>query len=139
MELIELLLAFAAGCWLGFRVNEAMMAITFKKMIEEAGITPKDLRKFHDKFKGEFQEDSDPELDVIEIRIEKHKDCLYAFRKDNDQFLGQGATKEDLIRRLGEKIRGTRLTIAEGDGSEFIGGAYNFDCTTKEINEVKRD
>jgi hypothetical protein len=54
----------------------------------------------------------------INIRIEQHKDTLYAYRKDTEEFLGQGTDKDELIERLNSKFPGgARLNVAEQDGA----------------------
>ena len=136
MELIEIILIFAAGAFVGYRVANAFMMIAFKKMAEEAGLTANDLKKFADHHAQELGINQDENgYDVVEIKVEQHGDALYVFRKDNDQFLGQGTDKEDLIRRLGEKLKNVRLVIDQDDGAELIGGSFNFDVTTKEIKK----
>lgn len=128
------IICFIGGCWVGFKANDVIMRFTFKKMIEEAGLTDKDLNKFIDHYRDEMEPDSSEELPEVSIKIEKHNNELYAFRKDNDQFLGQGSTVESLIERMGEKLCNVRLVITPEDGGDLIGGRYNFDVTTKKIS-----
>jgi len=140
MDYIEYILLFGLGFYLGFKVADALMRYTFKKMVEEAGLDINDMKKFtehHAPELGRLIDDATGEstLDIVEIKVEKHGEQLYVFRKDTDQFLGQGANKEDLIRRLGEKLVNVRLSISEEDGAEFIGGTYNYDIGTKEIQK----
>lgn len=103
------------------------MRYTFKKMVEEAGLDINDMKKFtehHAPELGRLIDDATGEstLDIVEIKVEKHGEQLYVFRKDTDQFLGQGANKEDLIRRLGEKLVNVRLSISEEDGQSSSAG-----------------
>lgn len=132
METILILIAiFVAGFIAGYKVQEKIMFFTMAEMFKKAGITNKDL----DKFIGHWAEDiEDPDLskddegyEIVNIKVEKHGEVLYAFRKDNDQFLGQGDSKESLIKRLGEKAVGIRMVVEEGDGAELIGGQFNVD------------
>lgn len=127
--MLELIIAFVVGFFVGYKIQEKIMFYTIAEMFKKAGITNKEL----DKFIGHWKEEMEPEeantdengLEVIDIKVEKHGEVLYAFRKDNDQFLGQGDSKETLIKRLGEKAMGKRMVIAEGDGAEFIDGSFN--------------
>jgi hypothetical protein len=128
------IICFIGGCWLGFKANDIIMRFTFKKMIEEAGLTDKDLNKFIDHYRGEMELDFEEELPVINIKVEKHNNELYAFRKDNDQFLGQGSNVESLIERMGEKLRNVRLVITPEDGGELVNGRFNFDVKSKKIS-----
>lgn len=121
MDYIDYIIIFALGLYIGFKVNEAIMALTFKQMLREAGITKGDLDKFHDHWSKRMEQESDEDgLEHIDVKIEAHSGQLYAFRKDNDEFLGQGANRDDLIARLAEKLKGVRLVIQEGEGAELI-------------------
>ena len=133
MEYLGYIVALVIGIYIGFKANDIIMRATFESMIREAGLDHKDLTKLVDHFREEMIDEDD--LDQVSIKIERHNDTLYAFRKDNDEFLGQGATKEDLIVRLGEKLRNVKLVITPEDGADFIGGSFNFDVTTKEIKQ----
>ena len=141
---MELLIIFACGAFVGWKANDIMMRHTFGKMLDEAGMTDKDLKKFADHWAGRMEMDEEEEstpLDHVAIKIEKHGEHLYAFRKDNDQFLGQGATKEDLIARMGEKLRNVNLVVSEEDGSQYIGAGTNFkfNTDTKKITETPKN
>ena len=127
MEYITYILCFIAGLWIGYRVNDIIMKVTFGKMLEEAGVTNKDLDKLIKHWKPKMEAaglETPDQMEEIEIKIEKHNDTLYAFRKDTDQFLGQGASKEDLIKALSYKFNNVRLLIDKNDGAEFIGGHF---------------
>ena len=113
--------AFVVGWKLGMEVH----ARIFAKMLEELGITEKDLDQLLKKAQGEEPEASQEEieeelLEEIPVKIEQHQGQLYAFRVDNDAFLGQGADRESLIKRLTETMNGVRLTISEENGSRYI-------------------
>lgn len=141
MEYSGYIIAFIVGLYIGFKINDVVMRHTFSKMLDEAGVTKKDMEKFVAHWQPIIESPEEgsenPELEHIEIKIEKHGGCLYAFRRDNDQFLGQGETKEDLIARMGEKLRNVNLSVTEG--SEFIGQGlkFNFNTKTKELQEKK--
>lgn len=130
MDIIDLVIVFVAAFWLGWKVQEKIMFYTMAEMFRKAGITNKELDKFINHWKDDLDKPEEVEVDengyeIVPIKIEKHGEVLYAFRKDDDQFLGQGDSKESLIRRLGEKLVGIRLVIEEGDGAELIGGSFN--------------
>lgn len=116
--------AFVVGWKLGMEVH----ARIFADMLEKLGVTEKDLDgllKNLKKEQGEEPEASQEEieeelLEEIPIKIEQHQGQLYAFRVDNDAFLGQGVDRESLIKRLTETMNGVRLTISEENGSRYI-------------------
>lgn len=119
------IVAFVVGWRLGMEVH----ARIFAKMLEELGVTEealdrllKNLKKEQGKEEPEAsQEEIEEELlEEIPIKIEQHQGQLYAFRVDNDAFLGQGADRESLIKRLTETMNGVRLTVSEENGSRYI-------------------
>jgi hypothetical protein len=128
LDLILLLISvFVLGCYIGWKVQEKLMFMTMMDMFAQAGVTHKDLDKFVGHWKKEFDaedEVEDDERDTVEIKVEQHGAELYAFRKDNQEFIGQGNSKESLITRLGETMTGKKLLISEGDGAELIGGDF---------------
>lgn len=124
LDLILLLISvFVLGCYIGWKVQEKLMYLTMMDMFDAAGITDKDLGKFVDHWKKEFDIE-DQVREVVEIKVEQHGVDLYAFRKDTNEFIGQGNSKESLITRLGETMTGKQLLISEGDGAELIGGDF---------------
>lgn len=125
MEYITYLIIFALGLWVGYRVQDIIMKATFMKMLEEAGVTDKDMEKFVRHWKPKMEPATEDDLEVIHVKIEQHGSALYMFRKDNDQFLGQGNTREELIDILGKKLNNVRLLISKDDGADFIGGHFN--------------
>ena len=113
--------AFIIGWKLGMEVH----ARIFADMLEKLGVTEKDLDQLLKKVQAEeggaSQDEIEEELlEEIPIKIEQHQGQLYAFRADNDAFLGQGTDRESLIKRLTETMEGVRLTISEDHGSKYI-------------------
>ena len=125
--IIEFLIAFALGCWIGSWVRGTWMALSFREILRDLGVTESQLRRLAEKndikIPTENPRDSiTGEITVtpIEIKIEQVGDVLYAYRLDNDQFLGQGTDREALIQRLTENLTNVRLIIAEEHGAGLI-------------------
>lgn len=137
--LLYIILGFISGFYLGKILMRVRLTLAFIVMLKDLKISEQDLRDLQNKLKGELDpenssEESSSELPVINIKIEQHSNTLYAFRKDTDEFLGQGATPEDLIRRLGDKVQNARLLVSREDGGEFMGGrSWEYDTETKTV------
>lgn len=117
------ILIFAAGAFVGYKINEMLMVFIFRRMIDEAGISTKDLEKFTDHWKdklGQDDEDESVTLSNIEVKIEKHNDTLYAFKLENDEFIAQGKTKEDLLAAIEKRMNNVKLIISQENGAEFV-------------------
>lgn len=122
MDYLSYLLLFAVAFYLGFKFNEKIMYLTFSKMMKDAGITNKELDKFINHWAPDLAEgpDLDSEEDRIEIKVEKHGGVLYAFRKDNDQFLAQGADLDALTKIVTERFSDVKFVLRTGDGAELV-------------------
>ena len=120
MTTLYIILALLAGIWIGWKAQEIMFSMTFSKMLEEAGVTDKDLGKFLDHHKDHLDLDEESELPNLEVRLERMGDQIYAYRKDDDQFLAQGRDRAELIDRISKRIDNVKLIIAEDDGAGLI-------------------
>ncbi len=125
--IIEFLIVFALGCWIGSWVRAVWMSLSFREILRDLGVTEQQLRKLAEKnqitFPTENPRDSiTGEITVtpVEIRLEQHHGQIYAYRLDNDQFLGQGSDREALIRRLTENLTNVRLIVAQEHGAELL-------------------
>lgn len=128
--MIEYIILFALGFWIGSKVQAIKSQIIFKMILDELGVTKKQMIAVAEKHGQTIDPEDDDsetaeELPVVAIKIEKHNDNLYVFRKDNDQFLGQGKDLESLIDRLGEKLKNVRLVASKEDGADLLNGHYD--------------
>ncbi len=109
--MIEIILALLVGIWIGKTVTNALNQMAFGRILQELGVTEQQLRKLKD----QVQEDpSEDDLEEIHIKLEQHQGQIYAFRVDNDGFLGQGTDRESLIHHLQQRMTNVRLIIDEG-------------------------
>ena len=115
------LLIFAAGAYIGYRVNELLMAHIFRKMLDDAGITTNQLNQFADHWKTKLgTEDDSVTLELVEVKIEKVNDQLFAFHVGSDEFIAQGRTKEDLLAAIEKRMTNVKLVISQEHGAEFV-------------------
>lgn len=139
---MEYVLCIVLGFYIGYKLAEAILMWTFKRALDELGIGLKELDALAKKLGIEVPNTQDAAADdplpVVPVKIEQQGDMLYVFRKDTDQFLGQAATQEELVLRLGEKLRNVKLTVSREDGGELMGGkSWTFDTDKKEIKKVE--
>jgi hypothetical protein len=96
----------------------------FQKILKELGVTDQQLKKLardHGMGVEEAKPSIDePELTSVEIKLEQHQGVIYAYRIDDDQFLGQGADRDELIESLKKNLTNVRLIIAEEHGAKLI-------------------
>jgi hypothetical protein len=126
MELLILVvIAFVFGWYMGNLVTTYLLALSFKQILNDLGVTNQQLRKLADNIGVELPDvnentaDGD-QLTPLEVTIEQHQGVLYAYRKDNQQFLGQGTDREGLIDSISKRMTDVRLIIDTADGADLL-------------------
>jgi septal ring factor EnvC (AmiA/AmiB activator) len=113
-----------AGCsfWVGYKIASLISAAAFRDILRDLGVSDEKIANLSRKYDTSDTEDEKvtPQLTEIEVKIEQCQGQLYAFRADNDQFLGQGVDRESLIKRLAESMVDVRLIIREENGAALI-------------------
>ena len=118
---IYFLLGLALGGFVGWTAASRFHVAMIGDILARAGVTPERLQTMMAEMKEELGEELDEsEFPKVEIKIEQHNNTLYAFRKDNDQFLGQGADRETLLKTIAEKFTNVTLVVAEADGAALV-------------------
>lgn len=117
---ITLAVFFSLGWWMGSKWTTLITVRAMMDIFRDLKITNKDLHRIARENgltlpSKDSEESSDEDtLDQIDIKVEKHGEMLYAFRADNDAFLGQGTSRDELVNRMAEKLKNVRCTIVEG-------------------------
>lgn len=121
--MMELILVFILGLVIGGRVTSWIHTLATKEMLNDLGVKNEDLarllKKQQQKLGIETTEEN-PELEVIEVRLEEHQGQLYAFRKDTDQFLGQGSDRDSLVQHISQRLKNVKLEISRDDGADLL-------------------
>jgi hypothetical protein len=114
-------MAFALGWFLGAFVTAVKQAQAFKSILNDLGVTSEQLLKLKDRMDHEDEPQTVSRETVVEVTLEKMGNMIYAYRKDNSQFLGQGTDRDALIQHLNHTFaNGARLIIREQDGAELV-------------------
>jgi hypothetical protein len=117
------IIAFGLGCIfgavVGYRVADAMHKAIMPDLFRRTGVTPEKLEQvMRDLQKEVGEEVKDPE---ILIKVEQHGEQLYVFRKDNDEFLGQGRSYDEILKILQSKFKNVKFAVHKEDGAELLG------------------
>jgi hypothetical protein len=123
--LIAVIIAFAFGWYAGSWVTTHLLALSFRQILDDLGVKNSQLRKLAENVGVELpavnQNTADgEELTPLEIRLEQHQGVLYAYRKDNSQFLGQGTDQAGLIDSISKRMTDVRLIIDTADGADLL-------------------
>lgn len=116
---------FVLGAIIGWKVNDYLHRTILAQLLEEAGVTQEKLQEMMTRLQRELPDDHPDkirdELPEVEVKIEQHGEMLYAFRKEDDQFLGQGRDRDELIDRLQEKNNSTfKMVVSQEDGADLL-------------------
>ncbi len=116
--MIEFIIIFALGFYLGHKLATLFHVAAFKKILDELGIKEQDMRKLARRAGLEHrlppESPRESTLEELHIKLEQHQGQIYAFRTDNDGFLGQGQDRDSLIQHLQQRMNNVRLIVDEG-------------------------
>lgn len=109
MELIFILLIFVLGFGLGNIYASFKFVRALKDAAEAAGI---DLDK-------ELEKKENPEKTVHKLAVEKHGDVLYLFDREQDNFICQGSSVQELA-QLAKKYKNIVMATAIYNDKVFM-------------------
>jgi hypothetical protein len=131
-NIIALIIVFALGWFLGSRLQYILDRITFKSILDDLGVTGQQLRDLAERGELTVLNDLDDvpavnqntadgdRLTPLEITLEQHQGVIYAYRKDTQQFLGQGTDQQGLIDSISKRMTDVRLIIDPADGADLL-------------------
>jgi len=107
------------GCILGAWISSIFYRSVIREFLKELGYdTPEKLRELHDRIADRLTADNSAAVSgkpVIKIRLEQHQGIIFAYREDDQTFVGQGNTREDLLASIMHRIRGCTVEIVNGE------------------------
>jgi hypothetical protein len=123
METIILVtIAFVAG----WKLNELVMAASFKKILDDLKVTDQSLRDLAERNGIELPPENAAEATTkteVEIKVEEVEGCLFAY-DTRDLFLAQARDADTLLSRIIERFpAGTRITVSKEHGADIIEAA----------------
>ena len=122
---ILVVVAFAFGWYLGSKITTHLLALSFRQILDDLGVKNSQLRQLARDIDPNFPDvnastqDGD-QLTPLEVTIEQHQGVLYAYRKDNKQFLGQGTDQTTLVDSIAKRMTDVRLIIDTADGADLL-------------------
>ena len=122
MELLFLLVAVAVISW---KASQFWHLMAFKKMLEDLKIGNDQLLKVArdngiDITELEAADDENSHLPVLEVRVEKHPEGLFAYRKEDGFFIAMGKDRDTLMENLVHNLNNVRVIVAKEDGGDLI-------------------
>ena len=122
MAMIEFIIVFALGWIIGWRINDALRTAAIRALLKELGVTDQDLRAAAARNGIILADAPDTAADttVVEIRLEQEGNQIYAYRKSDSTFLGQGSDTDSLIARLNQTLTPCRVVVSKEDGADLL-------------------
>ena len=124
MGMIETVLIVVAAFWLGNRWATNFHRNIFREILKELGVTEQQLQDLMQRQQRQLTgltiEESTADLTVVEVRLEQDGNQIYAYRKDDSTFLGQGRDRDSLIERLNQNLTPCRVVIDLEDGADLL-------------------
>ena len=119
---IILVLAFAAGWYIGSTVTTHLLALSFRQILNDLGVKNEQLRKLALDVGADIPDAAVNTApgDLVEVVLELDQGVLYAYRKDTKQFLGQGTDRDTLVSSITSRLQGVRLKISDADGADLL-------------------
>jgi hypothetical protein len=122
---IVLAVGIVIGIWAANLFHRVMIKIVLKDMGIDSNAKLKqfteeiqeDLRKRDPEAYAALMRDiaEDREQEVVRVRLEAHQGILFAYRESDSQFLGQGNTREDLIKSMGHRFKNVTVEITNAE------------------------
>ena len=122
MDTLTLVLFGLVCFYIGWAAHRFVFKHTVIPVLKELGITEDKLKelllKVKDQQTNPKQEDTRPE---ISIKIEEYEGLLYAYRRDNHQYLCRAKTADLLREELAEVLpTGFKITVFKNEGAEYF-------------------
>jgi hypothetical protein len=124
MNMIETVLILVVVFWLGYQTAARFHRNIFREILKELGVTERQLNDLmlrqQQQLAGLTPQELTADLTVIEVRLEQEGNQIYAYRKDDSTFLGQGHDRDSLIERLTQNLTPCRVVIDLEDGGDLL-------------------
>jgi len=103
-----ILLAVIAGIWIGIQLSKIFHREMIKQILKDIGVSTADLARAQQHIQQQLI-DSAPSKEV-NVKVEQHSGCYYAFHEQTDEFLGQGEDYVTLLTALQRKL-GSKASV----------------------------
>jgi len=104
-----LFILFAFAC--GFVLGEMRQA---HKFIQKVSTDPDGMIELLTKLKAELNRIKELEatgapLDSVEVKLEQQGEMYYCFRAENNEFLGQGTDRDELLKSISKRLNNANI------------------------------
>ena len=124
MDMLELIVVGLVGILIGWTASKRVHLDGFRQLLRALKVTEEDLLRAMIKIQSrEWQlDDVEGAKDdtVVDVKLEQVGTEIFAYRKSDDQFLGQGQDSQTLIERLNQNLTPCKVVVAQEDGADLL-------------------
>jgi hypothetical protein len=124
MDMTELIIIGLVGIFIGWQAAKRVHLQGFRELLRALKITEDDLLRAMIKIQSREWQLEDPEgtkdETIVDVKLEQQGTEIYAYRKSDNQFLGQGKDSQTLIERLNQNLTPCRVVVAQEDGADLL-------------------
>ena len=124
MDMIELIIVGLVGIFIGWTASKKVHLDGFRQLLRALKVTEEDLLRAMIKIQSREWQLEDPERTkdetVVDVKLEQVGTAIYAYRKSDNQFLGQGEDSQTLIERLNQNLTPCKVVVAQEDGADLL-------------------
>ena len=122
--MIELFIAAAVGIFIGWQASKKVHLDGFRQLLRALKITEDDLLRAMIKIQSREWQLDEPEGSkddaIVDVKLEQVGTEIFAYRKSDNQFLGQGKDSQTLIERLNQNLTPCKVVVAQEDGADLL-------------------
>jgi hypothetical protein len=117
--------AFLLGCILGgivsWRACDLFHTSLTKDLLKAVGVGESQLKRAIETLQADVSATDESALPGVEVRVEQVGDQLYVYRLDTEEFLCQGATRDDIVNCLATRFhRDFKIIVSEEHGAKYL-------------------
>lgn len=121
MDMTELIIAALLGILIGWQAAKRVHLEGFRELLRALKVTEQDLRRAMIRIQSHEWKLEEPEgTKVVDVKLEQQGTAIYAYRKSDNQFLGQGTDAASLIERLNQNLTPCKVVVAQEDGADLL-------------------
>jgi hypothetical protein len=124
MDMIELIIVGLVGILIGWQASSRVHLDGFRQLLRALKITEQDLLRAMVKIQSKewLLDDVEGAKDstVVDVKLEQVGTEIFAYRKSDNQFLGQGKDSQTLIERLNQNLTPCKVVVAQEDGADLL-------------------
>jgi hypothetical protein len=120
-DLLAFLIGGVIGGIVGWRLCDHFHISLTTDLLKAVGVGESQLKQAILNLQAELPQDAEPALPGVEVRVEQVDNQLYVYRLDTEEFLCQGANRDDIINCLTTRFhKDFKIIVSEEHGAKYL-------------------